>query len=587
MKNASLQNQRNSKAQYLAFITVAIFALVSLIHLQPAYSKETPDELAYWTKTDLKFDFLKDAEIIVQEQCSQNIMAGRFCLKSLNALANTAEPARSLLPKTIMHELTAELSKNGSKIEIEKDFGAVVLVKTETDLMNASKDNDIKKRSMREVAEQLENKRVMLNNAYDVAAHNSLNYDAIRDYLGKTLIRKDREAWQTKIAIESLFLQMDGHVSLHTETELADLEKNAGEVSFGGIGLGFHTLDGKVVVHSITDGGPAEKFDFKNGDIIVGVNNINVSNKNAEEITKLIRGPVGSLVTITIERDGAHISHNITRAKIEYKNVTIKPIESGDHKVGYIKLNTFMNLSGCKLIKNGILEFQRDSQIKGLILDLRGNGGGRIDQATCMAGLFVGKKTITIQQSLIGEKDKKFVSEEDKITDLPLVVLIDAGSASASELLSGALRDYERAWILGDISFGKGTVQQAMLFKEALEPNADNIAIFKTIARFLQPMGSTNQIVGIKPHFSVPFKPDATQDELFRLREKDLVPNAIEAQLDHAWVEPTARVNKIEEINACTSSKGKAKEAYTQVNSQKGFVDYQLLSAIDVLNCDK
>lgn len=220
--------------------------------------------------------------------------------------------------------------------------------------------------------------------------------------------------------------------------------------------------------------------------------------------------------------------------------------------------------------------------MKGIIFDVRSNGGGLVDQATCIGGLFVGKKTILqskdIRNGQLGAEFTQYVSEEEQITQLPMTILINGGSASASEILAGALQDYQRAWVVGTTSFGKGTMQGGgQLIHDP------TLVLFQTIARFYQPSGRTNQMVGIQPDFQVYARPDMTDEEKIENREIDLTPTALPA-IGPEWVQ--TRQPEIDAIQSrCASDRLKALDVYNAKMKDIGAADYQLLSAQEILNC--
>jgi carboxyl-terminal processing protease len=236
-----------------------------------------------------------------------------------------------------------------------------------------------------------------------------------------------------------------------------------------------------------------------------------------------------------------------------------------------------MDRNACEVIGQKIEKLTADGA-KGLVFDLRGNGGGLLDEAICIGGLFAGQKVIVKVKDLEANSFEDKPSFHDSITSLPLVILIDAGSASASEVVSGAMQDHRRAWILGERSFGKGTVQAPQPFLSR------DIVLFRTIQRFYQPLGRTNQLVGIFPDFEVPATPDATADERFRLREADIYPHALKAESGD-WKQP--RPDEVSAVGACVAKDSLAKKAYAAAKAKKAAVDYQLLSAEEVLKCGK
>jgi carboxyl-terminal processing protease len=284
-------------------------------------------------------------------------------------------------------------------------------------------------------------------------------------------------------------------------------------------------------------------------------------------------------VKLKVLRDGKEISLDIVRDTIKQDNLEAKVVSDLGRKIGVIKLRSFMDKNACGKMGQKLLSLESTDKVEGIVLDLRGNGGGLLDQAVCMGGLFFGKKVVVKVRDLQGGTFKDMFGSLPAATALPVVALIDAGSASASEVLSGALQDQQRAWVVGERSFGKGSVQAPSIFA-----GNEKIVLYKTVQRFYQPLGRTNQIVGIEPNFVRPIKPNATEEERFALRERDYFPNALDAE-SQAWVE--TRKEKVAKVESCVASGKLAEKKYAELTAARSNADYQLLAAQEVLNCDK
>jgi carboxyl-terminal processing protease len=240
-----------------------------------------------------------------------------------------------------------------------------------------------------------------------------------------------------------------------------------------------------------------------------------------------------------------------------------------------------------------------------LILDLRANPGGIVQEAVCMGGIFVGNQKIVEMKRFsdqatrevnenapghpyfpLDDEHTRFTTLPFYTTDLPMVTLINGSSASASEILSGALQDYKRSWLVGDRTYGKASVQindkpfsitdQLPLFEEP------KMTLFSTEARFYQPFGRTNQIVGIVPDFSVDPIPHATEEQKFVLREADSYTNALPA-VGAPWVNP--RSAEIATISQCVKATGTAEKMYDAHKDDTIRGDFQVYSAEDILKC--
>ena len=264
---------------------------------------------------------------------------------------------------------------------------------------------------------------------------------------------------------------------------------------FGGLGIEVGMEAGVVKVISPIDNSPAERVGVKAGDYIVKINDTQVQGKTLSQAVELMRGPVGSKIEITVRRIGVKkaIIFNITREIIEVKSVKSKII---DKNVGYIRLTSF-NENSSKQVKKKIKEFKKDKNIEKYILDLRNNPGGLLSQAIKISDFFLDNGEIVSTKSRkIRENRKWFAKKGDLVDGETLVVLINYGSASASEIVAGALQDHKRAILIGENSYGKGSVQSII-------PLENNGAIRLTISKYYLPSGKSISEIGITPDIEI------------------------------------------------------------------------------------
>ena len=264
---------------------------------------------------------------------------------------------------------------------------------------------------------------------------------------------------------------------------------------FGGLGIEVSMEYGVVKVISPMDNSPAERVGVKAGDYIVKINDIQVQGKSLAEAVEIMRGPVGSNIEITVRRVGVKkaIIFNITREIIEIKSVKSKII---DKNVGYIRLTSF-NENSSKQVKEKIKEFKKDENVEKYILDLRNNPGGLLSQAIKISDFFLDNGEIVSTKSRkIRENRKWFAKKGDLVDGETLVVLINYGSASASEIVAGALQDHKRAILIGESSYGKGSVQSII-------PLENNGAIRLTISKYYLPSGKSISDIGVTPDIEI------------------------------------------------------------------------------------
>ena len=266
---------------------------------------------------------------------------------------------------------------------------------------------------------------------------------------------------------------------------------------FGGLGIEIGMESGVVKVISPIDDTPAAKAGIKAGDYIVKIGKEQVQGKSLLEAVKLMRGPVGTSINLTIRRKNVKkpLEFKIVRKIIEVKSVSSRLIGK-EKNIGYIRLKSFNENSDEQFLKS-VKEFERKSKIKGYVLDLRNNPGGLLTQAINITDFFLEDgEIVSTKGRKISETRKFFARKGDEIKGKPIVVLINNGSASASEIFAGALKDHKRAIILGENSYGKGSVQSII-------PLRNGGGMRLTISKYYLPSGKSISEVGVKPDILV------------------------------------------------------------------------------------
>ena len=266
---------------------------------------------------------------------------------------------------------------------------------------------------------------------------------------------------------------------------------------FGGLGIEIGMESGVVKVISPIDGTPASDAGIKSGDYIVKINGEQVQGKSLTEAVDLMRGPVGSEINLTVRRRSVKkaLNFKIKRAVIEVKSVEAKIIGE-KKKIGYLRLKSFNENSNEQLSKS-INAFEKNEKLNGYILDLRNNPGGLLSQAISITDFFLDDgEIVSTKGRKITESRRFFSKKGDGINGKPLIVMINNGSASASEIVSGALKDHKRAIILGVRTYGKGSVQSIIPLK-----NGGGIRL--TISKYYLPSGKSISDVGVLPDIFV------------------------------------------------------------------------------------
>ena len=295
-------------------------------------------------------------------------------------------------------------------------------------------------------------------------------------------------------AINGVLQSLDPYSAYMTPESFEGMQtETSGE--FGGLGIEVGMEAGVVKVISPIDNTPASKAGLKAGDYIVKIDNVQVQGKTLMEAVDLMRGPVGSSIEITVRRRDVKkaIIFNITREVIQVQSVKSELI---NNNIGYIRLTSF-NENSSEQIKKKIDKLKKNIDLKGYILDLRNNPGGLLSQAIKISDFFLENGEIVSTKSRkISENRKWFAKKGDITGGKTLIVLINYGSASASEIVAGALKDHKRAIILGENSYGKGSVQSII-------PLQNKGAIRLTIAKYYLPSGKSISEVGVTPDIEV------------------------------------------------------------------------------------
>ena len=343
---------------------------------------------------------------------------------------------------------------------------------------------------------------LLLNLLYTSAFSKNNLYEKI-DLFGEVLenIKKDYvdDVDQSEIldsAINGVLQSLDPY-SAYMSPELFKEMQTDTKGEFGGLGIEIGMEAGLVKVISPIDDTPAAKAGIKAGDYIVKIGKKQVQGKSLMEAVKLMRGPVGTSIDLTVRRKNVKkaLEFKITRKVIEVQSVSSRTI-SKDKNLGYIKLKSFNENSDEQFLKT-IKKFEKNSKIKGYVLDLRNNPGGLLTQAINITDFFLDDgEIVSTKGRKVSETRKFFARRGDEIKGKPIVVLINNGSASASEIFAGALKDHKRAIILGVNSYGKGSVQSII-------PLSNGGGIRLTISKYYLPSGKSISEVGVTPDILV------------------------------------------------------------------------------------
>ena len=318
-------------------------------------------------------------------------------------------------------------------------------------------------------------------------------FGEVLDKINKEYVEEVNQNEMMDSAINGVLQSLDPYSS-YMSPEMYESMQTETSGEFGGLGIEVGMEAGVVKVISPIDNSPAYKVGVKAGDYIVKINDVQVQGKSLNEAVELMRGPVNSDIEITVRRPGTKKSliFKITREIIKIQSVKTKLIEN----VGYIRLTAF-NENSSDQIKKKIKEFKKNKKVTKYILDLRNNPGGLLSQAIRISDFFLDDGEIVSTKSRKTFENRKwFAKKGDIISGNTLVVLINYGSASASEIVAGALKDHKRAILIGENTYGKGSVQSII-------PMKNKGAIRLTVSKYYLPSGDSISEVGVSPDIEV------------------------------------------------------------------------------------
>ena len=377
-----------------------------------------------------------------------------------------------------------------------------------------------------------------------------------------------------RAAVEGMLQTLDPHSSYMPPRDFKDMQvQTRGE--FGGLGIEVTMENGLVKVVSPIDDTPASRAGILSGDMISHIDGEQVLGLTLSEAVERMRGPIDSEITITVLRESepAPFDVHLVRNVVKIRSVRWRR----EDDVGYVRITSFTEQTQDGL-REGIAKLRHEigDRMKGLVLDLRNNPGGLLDQAISVSDSFLDKGEIVSTRGRRSDSAQRYNAELGDLTDgLPMVVLINSGSASASEIVAGALQDHRRAVVLGTRSFGKGSVQTII-------PLPGNGAMRLTTARYYTPSGRSIQATGIEPDITVERTLLEAVEDSDQGRESDLR-GALDAPAD-GDAEPTDEGTSGDvdvEAEPDTDAEAPPTEARSSIDG--GLIDFQLQRALDLL----
>jgi carboxyl-terminal processing protease len=372
-------------------------------------------------------------------------------------------------------------------------------------------------------------------------------------------------------ALKGLMTNLDSHSTFMDKKSYKDLSvQTKGE--FGGLGISVGMRDNVLTVIAPLDGTPAFRAGIKSGDIILKIDDKATLGMSIDDSVKIMRGKPKTDIVLTIirKKEPKPLKIKITRDIIQIQSVYGKRIENYDGSL-YVHVTSFDQ----KVVEGVKKAIKEHNNTKGIVLDLRNNPGGLLDQAIGLVDLFVDKGVIVSQKGKSKLENTEYkATKKNSDLNTPIVVLVNGGSASASEIVAGALQDFNRTIVVGEKTFGKGSVQIVM-------PIGKSEALKLTVARYYLPSGRTIQAEGVTPDIPVHFAKVEYLDDPVLLKEKDLKKH-LEKELEKIDANKTKNI-KVKNIDTNSSDSNSSKIDKTLITEEMLNKDNQLKSAVDIL----
>lgn len=399
----------------------------------------------------------------------------------------------------------------------------------------------------------------------------------------------------------------DGHarIGLRPDVEAALEAAHPQNAPFFGIGATLKLVEDKGVYVDPREGSPAEQAGVELNDRIVSIQAADgavIVPATTEEAVKYLRGEVNTPVSVTVEKWATkqEQTYTIVRGPVSIDTYDFEKRTVAGKTYGFLQINTFMDEAMGPALRKYVKD--NDALVAGWILDMRDNGGGSVYSAAQVVSAFMPTGSTVMVYSLEDDLDRmdpnnRLVTSEDRVTTKPLVILVNGGSASASEIVSGTLQEEGRAVVVGERSFGKATVQSNGSYEHGdiknypvwgqfvdRTPfgNSPRLIVFQTRSRYFFPSGRTPEWVGVSPDFEVLSAPDA--EELFVAREADIFTFSL-VSVDLEWTRPQEQLTRNSSVQTCVGAQGTANAAWTEEVSKPFKKNFQDLYSYDVLGC--
>ncbi len=579
-----------------AWLRRSNFSVLSFILIQAVFGRAliAEDLSESWSKIGLKGEMIQ--AFLSDELCLQNRQSFLGCVYSVNHILSGAKLPLFAAPTEFIAQMNAAMP-NGKKHAIVHSFPAFQII------LSPRLPDKIPRRSEFEAAVARTYEKINTDHSWDLFGLVSETIPPMIEYARSRLADPASESELVGTAFNRFFeFAADAHAGLIPKSVMDKMMKVPPPRYFADIGVtvGANAKRGIHIADFVARNASAIAAGLRIDDQLLsiaedGKNFTELKGKSIDEVESMLGGAVDSTLHLRVARGSETITIEATRKPLLKGLIQANLTNDLGIPVGWIKIREFMHDSFCEDFRFAITELLKMG-VQAWVLDVRGNGGGRPEYAVCAASAFLGDQKIVYEMRYFDPSMSPAQGKVDSkaLTNLPLTVLIDASSASASEILAGALQDHGRATIVGVRSFGKGTMQgvggaRELLYNRGQLPMnmssvVDQLYFKSTLARFYLPSGRTNQIEGILPNFEAYSKPEPTDAEKKFKREEDLFSNAY-SSIGTPWREPNP--GRIAAIKNCIEKSGRARSLYEARKDDAFPADYPLFYAQEVLLCSK
>ncbi len=544
---------------------------ISMLVGGPMMSAQAGHTPSLWRDTGLDFDFVE--ERVNTQACYESQLAFLSCIGAIQGALDLHRERLRLVVET-------SRATDHDTAQVRGQFGPVAVVEEHgQDFVAPGNALALLRDRSRAILKWRE--------LYPTPAEDRVDFTALRNWLLAEVVESARVEDYAAAAINGYLRITDAHARIVPKRSLGGSPAfsepwrrsgKVGSVDTSGIGASVQGAGGAVIVSGLTRLGAAARAGVHIHDVILAIDGEATAGLSPESVLARLQGPRHTSVMLTVKHQDKLRTLTVSRDDMSARNVYARAFVDRGRQYAYLRIDSFTGVGTCAEVQREVGRLLKPG-LNGLILDLRDNAGGLIDQAVCVADMFLPADELVLVMRDVDEVGRKrsFRTRYRQLTDVPLVILVSHATGSASEVLAGALQDHQRGFVVGERTFGKGTVQTARPWNDS-----DSILQFYTAARFYRPSGVGVQLAGIQPDLEAHERPYSMANNRIVLREGDLFATALPPE-PAVWKQP--RKQEVAALSACMNHDGLAKDRWRLDGKQGRVSDYPMYLAQDTLAC--